>query len=218
MSRRFRWFAARVMDDIRAKLLAGVLVLVPLVVTYLVLQFVFVNLDGVLQPAVAALVGRPIPGAGLVVTLMLLYMAGVVATNVFGARLVRVAEHVLDRMPVVRTLYTTSRKAMESMSRTEAPAFQRVVLVEYPRRGIYAVGFVTGQFLGPAGEALVTVFLPGTPVPTGGTLTIVPADDVITTDLTVDEGVKLIVSGGILAPERIRALQGKGKEVSRANP
>ncbi|MBI4308326.1 MAG: DUF502 domain-containing protein [Chloroflexi bacterium] len=211
MGWRLRWFAARVAGNIRAKLLAGVLVLVPLVITYLVLQFVFVNLDGVLQPVVTALVGRTIPGAGLVSTLILLYIAGVVATNIFGARLVRGAERVLDRMPVVRALYTTSKKALNAVARTEAPPFKRVVLVEYPRRGLYAIGFVTGQFPGPSGETLVTVFLPATPLPTGGILTIVPEGDVIATDMTVDEGIKLIISGGILSPERLRRDAGQEK-------
>lgn len=204
MKIRVRWLAGHVVGNIRSKLIAGVLVLIPVVVTYFVLQFLFVNLDGLLQPLIAAVVGRPVPGAGLVSTVILLYLAGVVATNVFGQRLLRGAERVMDRMPVVRTLYATSKSALSAVARREAPAFKRVVLVEYPRKGIYAVGFVTGQFLGPSGEALVTVFLPATPLPTAGTLAIVPEDDVIVTDMTVDEGIKLVVSGGILAPGQIR--------------
>lgn len=204
MGTRWRSLVGRVTGNIRAKLLAGVLILVPLVITFLVLQFLFVNLDGLLQPVITVVVGYPIPGAGIVSTVILLYLAGVVATNVFGQRLLRGAERVMDRMPVVRTLYMTSKSALNAVARREAPAFKRVVLVEYPRKGIYAVGFATGQFLGPSGEVLVSVFLPATPLPTGGILAIVPESEVIVTDMSVDEGLKLIVSGGILSPTQVR--------------
>ncbi len=204
MGARWRSLVGRVTGNIRAKLLAGVLILVPLVITFLVLQFLFVNLDGLLQPVIVVVVGYPIPGAGIVSTVILLYLAGVVATNVFGQRLLRGAERVMDRMPVVRTLYTTSKTALNAVARREAPAFKRVVLVEYPRKGIYAVGFATGQFLGPSGEVLVSVFVPATPLPTGGILAIVPESEVIATDMSVDEGLKLIVSGGILSPTQVR--------------
>ena len=209
METRWRSLVGRVTGNIRAKLIAGVLVLIPVVITYLVLQFLFVNLDGLLQPLIAAVVGRPVPGVGLVSTAILVYLAGVVATNIFGQRLLRGAERVIDRMPVVRTLYKTSKSALSAVARREAPAFKHVVLVEYPRKGIYAMGFATGQFLGPSGEVLVSVFIPATPLPTGGILAIVPEGEVIVTDMSVDEGFKLILSGGILAPTQVRRAVGQ---------
>ncbi len=101
MGTRWRSLVGRITGNIRAKLIAGVLILVPLVITFLVLQFLFVNLDGLLQPLITVVVGYPMPGVGIVSMVILLYLAGVVATNVFGQRLLRGAEHVMDRMPVV---------------------------------------------------------------------------------------------------------------------
>ena len=193
-------FAAR----IRRVLLAGLLVLGPAALTVVVLVWLFRSLDGMLGPAMAQLTGRQIPGLGLLATVGVVFLLGLVSRNVFGKRLVAVAERIVQRIPIARFLYGSTKGVVSSLAERPADAFKRVVLFEYPRRDIWSVGFVTGSVkrvaeVAPA-EDLLTLFVPTTPNPTSGFLVLVSRAETRELPITVEQGVRLVISGGILRP------------------
>ncbi|MGI9508170.1 MAG: DUF502 domain-containing protein [Geminicoccaceae bacterium] len=146
-----------------------------------------------------------LPGIGLIVMLAFLTLIGFLAAGFAGRTLVRTGEHILSRMPVVRSVYGTLKQIFETVLNSSSRSFREVVLVEYPRRGIGAIGFVTGPTQGEVQERtdedLVNIFLPTTPNPTSGFLLFVPRKDLIHLDMTVEEGIKLVISGGIVTPK-----------------
>lgn len=189
---------------IRQTFLAGLLALVPATLTVAVLVWLFRWLDGLLGPALTQLAGRQIPGLGLLATVLLVFLLGLVSRNVIGRRLVAATERVVQRVPVVRTLYGSTKEVVSSLADRPAQGFKSVVLFEYPRRGLWSVGFVTGsvrpQAVDLTAEDLVTIFVPTAPIPTTGFLLLVPRADVREISITVEQAVRLMMSGGILRP------------------
>ncbi len=205
--------AGRVKLIIKKYFVAGLLVTVPLMVTYFVLRFLFGALDGLLNPLMHKLLGHNIPGLGAIVTILLVFLAGVIATNYLGARLFSLGDRFLGHTPLVRIVYTAAKQLVESMAAPTDKAFSEVVLVEYPRKGVYALGFLSGTCrlqLGAVPEKRRLVFLPTTPTPFAGYVVMVPEEDVYWVDMTLEAAVKLLVSGGIVTPELIRAAQRPG--------
>ncbi|MFH1278816.1 MAG: DUF502 domain-containing protein [Candidatus Eisenbacteria bacterium] len=194
--------------SLRSRFLAGVLVTVPLIITYLALRFLFQTVDGVLGPAVAGLVGRNVPGFGLLATLVIVLAVGVLAASLAGRRLFEFGEKMLAALPLVRTVYQPAREIIHALAAPERQPFREVVLVEYPRKGIYSYAFVTSYTVrrGPAGEAerLANVLVPTPPIPTTGHLIVVPVAELIYLDLPVEAALKLILSGGIVTPAELR--------------
>jgi uncharacterized membrane protein len=208
---------------LRQRLLTGVVVLLPLFITLWLLSALFQLVDGTITPWVReglsltgiAFFQRPAffrfvaPLAGLVTTVLLVYAAGWLSTNLFGVRLLRAFDRMMLRIPVVRAVYGGSKQLMEALNPQSSRAFTEVVLVEYPRAGVFTIGFVTrdGLPLGPGGarEPLSTVFLPTTPNPTSGWIAILPRSAITPLPLTVEEGIKMVVSGGIVVPPRWEA-------------
>jgi uncharacterized membrane protein len=145
-----------------------------------------------------------IPGLGLVVVFILLTVIGALAAGFLGRLWIRTTEHILARMPVVRGVYNAIKQIFETIFRQQSQAFREVVLFQYPRPGIWTLGFISGVTKGEVprvtNEELVNVFIPTTPNPTSGFLLFVPRRDVIVLDMTVEEGIKMVVSGGILTP------------------
>ena len=191
------------MKRMRNAFLAGLLVLLPVFLTFLIFEWLFRLMDGVTGRWVHLVFGRAVPGLGVLATIIVLLVTGLVTTNLVGRRLVAYGESLIDRAPVVRTIYHASKQIVNAFSRQNTAAFKRVVLVEYPRRGIWSVAFLTGEPEGEMpnriGKPLVTVLLPTTPNPTSGFLLIVPRDEVIFLDMPVSTGFKLVISGGILS-------------------
>ena len=179
---------------------------VPLVATILLLKFVFVTLDGFLGPILARAIGFRIPGMGLVVMFVALYLLGTFTANVLGKRIFAFGERILTAVPLVRGIYSSSKLLMESMTSNRTSQFSRVVILEYPRRGLYTLAFVTNEEVRRLedGDRLTAVFLPTTPNPTSGFMLLVPESDLTATPFTVEEGVKLVVSGGLIAPPENR--------------
>lgn len=194
---------------LRTYFLAGLLVLIPLVVTIEILSWLFNLLDGFLGPYIYAWLGRPMPGLGLIATVALVFAIGVVTTNIIGRRLMGAVDEALQRIPLVRSIYTTAKHVSDSVLKARTVPFHEVVLIEYPRRGLYQIGFVTGRMEGPlqdqlaatAGERLVSVFVPATPNPMAGYLILLPERDVHVLDISVQDGLKLVISGGLAAPQ-----------------
>ena len=195
--------------------LTGLLVVVPITMTLLVLRwlFRFINslliniLPEVLRPE--ALYGIPVPGISLVATLLLILLIGVLAANIFGRSLVTFSEKLVDRIPYVKGVYTLFKQVSDTILKRDHGAFRKVVLIEYPRKGIWSVAFVTGKSSGEVqrvtAENLVNVFVPTTPNPTSGFYILVPEDDLIVLKMTVEEAFKLIISGGMVTPPERKA-------------
>ncbi|MEM8749292.1 MAG: DUF502 domain-containing protein [Pseudomonadota bacterium] len=149
-----------------------------------------------------------VPGFGLLVAMFVITMIGFLTANLIGRSIVAYGEYLLSRMPIVRNIYSALKQIFETVFREDANSFQSVVLVEYPRKDIWALAFVATDTLGevqarlddPAG-ATVSVFLPTTPNPTSGFLLFVPKSDVITLDMSVEEAAKLVISAGLVAPD-----------------
>ena len=189
---------------IRAHFLAGILVSVPLGLTIWIFAWIFTGIDDFLQPIITQIFGRPVPGVGFGITVVLVYLIGVIASNVLGRRLLRYGESILEKVPVVRPIYTGIRQVLQSFSRPDKGGFMQVVLIEFPRRGIRTIGFVTNEESDESGKKLLNVFIPTCPNPTGGFLQIVEESEVIRTKISVDAALKMVVSGGRMSPKEVK--------------
>lgn len=188
---------------IRNYLIAGFFVVLPVGVTVFVLLALFRFLDSLLGP-VFRLFGIKIPGLGLVSGILLILFTGFMASNVLGRRLVDLFDTLMLRIPFARTIYSATRQLGETMFQQNRTAFREAVLLEWPRQGLYTVGFVTGETRGEAQakttERVLNVFVVTTPNPTTGFLCLVPESQVTPLEMSVEEALKLVVSAGILTP------------------
>lgn len=197
----------------KVNIVAGILVLVPLVATIFFLRLFVTWVDriwNVLPPAWRPdeLLPFHIPGLGLVLLLMVLFLSGFLVRNFIGRKLLELWEWFLSKIPFVSWIYIAVKQLLETITITSSKEFKRVVLLEYPRRGLYALAYVTGVATGEVQhkteQKCINVFLPSTPNPTTGFYLIVPEEDVIPLDMSVEESFKLLMSGGILSPEQQR--------------
>lgn len=188
-------------------LIAGLLIWVPLVITVLVIRVLVDLMDNsllLLPPdwRPDALLGIHIPGLGVVLTLLIVFVTGMVVANFMGRKLVHGWESLLSRIPFVRTIHSAVKQVMETLFSPNGQSFRKVLLIEYPRKGVWTLAFQTGEPLGEirdkAGCDVVTVFVPTTPNPTSGFVIIVPRGEAIEMDMPVEEGLKLIMSLGVV--------------------
>jgi uncharacterized membrane protein len=190
----------------RRYFIAGLLVFLPLAVTYTVLAWLFGVLDNFLGRLFTLLFGRPIPGLGLVATVVVIFLMGALVTNVLGRRLVEQLERVMLRIPLARSIYSATKQLSDSLFIKRKAAFQRVVLIQWPRTGMYILGFVTGDtgtHLIPDRGRVLNVFMVTTPNPTSGFLMFVPEEETIPVDLSVEDALKIVLSGGIVSPSEL---------------
>ena len=195
---------------LRRILVAGMLVWVPVGITVFILR-ILINLAdrtlALIPPPYRPeeLLGFPIPGLGVVLSLLLLFVTGLVAANVFGRRLIAVWEGVLRRIPLVRTIYTAAKSFLEMVLSGQHDSFSKVLLIEYPRRGVYCIAFQTSSTVGQLDRHFdgkhVCVFVPTTPNPTSGFLVLAPENDLIEIDMSVEDAIKLVVSVGVVVPD-----------------
>ncbi len=188
---------------LRTQFLTGVLVIVPIGVAVLILRWLFLTIDNILQPVAKSLLGYTVPGLGFGITVVLIYVTGVVATSVIGKRLIRYGESLLARVPVFRYLYTGIKQIMESFASPREAGFLQVVLVEFPKKGMRVIGFVTSESCVESGEKLITVFIPTSPNPTSGYLEIVRENDIIRTDISIDDALKMVLSAGKVSLQEV---------------
>ena len=181
-------------------LITGLLVIMPLAVTYVVLRWLFNTLDNMLQPVLFPFFGH-IPGLGVLTGVAIILVAGAVASRAIGRRLIGAFERLMLRVPVARKIYGTAKQFSDRMLQAEEDgtrgAFKRVVLVEWPRKGLYAVGFVTGGSGEGTPAELLHIFVPGSPNPTGGFTVITTPEEVQPLNLTVEEALQFIIAYGI---------------------
>ena len=202
------------LSRLRNYFLTGIIVTAPIAITFTVAMWVLNWIDSKVVPLIPIpynpqvllqnYTGLHIPGIGLVVVLIGLTIIGFLAAGLLGRFIVRVGENLLNRMPIIRSIYGALKQIFETVLRSSSRSFREVALIEYPRRGIWAIGFITtkttGEVRSEIKEDVVNVFLPTTPNPTSGFLLFVPREDLIILDMGVEEAIKMIVSAGIVTP------------------
>jgi len=197
------------MPTLRRYLIAGLLVWLPLAATVVLIRLVIGLLDNtvlLIPPEFRpqALLGYSIPGLGLVLAIAILLLTGMLAANLLGRRLVALWEAILGRIPLVRTIYNAVKQISATVLDSEGKSFRKVVLVEYPKDGIWSVGFLTNREVIVQTDAndkgMTAVFVPTTPNPTSGFIILLPAENVFELDMTVEEGVKFVISMGVIIP------------------
>lgn len=197
------------MKYLRRYLVAGLLVWIPLGVTIFILRVLIGLMDRSLllipqQYRPEEWLGLTIPGLGLILTLLVLLVTGLLAANIVGRSMVGFWESLLDRIPVVRSVYSAAKNFAEIVFSDSGQSFKKVLLIEYPRKGIYSLAFQTatqlGEVQGRTGEDMVCTFVPTTPNPTSGYIIILPRKDIIELDMDIDEALKMIISLGVVVP------------------
>jgi uncharacterized membrane protein len=201
-----RSFARR----LRNHLIAGLLIWIPVMVTVWVIRFLSRILDQslVLLPPPwrpEALVGQYVPGVGIILSFILLLVTGVVVRNLFGGRIVAGFEDLVRRIPVIGSVYGGAKTFSETVLTDKGRSFKQVVMVEFPRKGIFSVGFITSEELeevqAKTEQDVVCVFVPTTPNPTTGFIVLVPRDEVVRLDMTVDDAFKMLLTLGVVVPK-----------------
>ncbi len=198
------------MARMRRYLITGLLVWLPLGVTVLVVKLLVDMMDQTLLLLPEAyrpenLLGFNIPGLGVVLSVLVVLFTGVVMAHFFGQQLLAAWEAILNRIPLVRSIYASVKQLSETLLSTGGQSFRKVLLIEYPRRGLWTLAFQTGTTVGEAqaktGEEVISVYVPTTPNPTSGFFIMVPRKDTVELDMSVDEGLKMIISMGVVVPK-----------------
>lgn len=191
---------------LRKYFLTGLLVLLPLAVTAYVLYLIFDFVDGLAGSVFLWLTGYRIPGVGVAATVVIILAIGILATNYIGHKLLQLWEGILLRIPVASWIYRVVKQIVDTLSRRDRKVFREVVMVEFPRDGIWAVGFRIGpaepHIFGPVAEGRSKVFVPTVPNPTSGFFLIVPEEKLVPLNIPVENGIKMVISAGIVTGEK----------------
>jgi uncharacterized membrane protein len=205
------WFIGR----LRTRFLAGLLVVVPIAATILILVWVFGTVDSYFQPVIKQVIrwvthdpsyNTDVVGLGFATTIILVLVSGIVAGNFVGRKLIAFGDSILKRIPLFRQIYGGAKQVVEGLSGTGAiskAAFREVVLVEFPTKGMTTVAFITNEFRDADGNVLYAIYVPSTPVPSSGFSGIISADRVKRTKISVDEALKMVISGVMIAPRSL---------------
>jgi uncharacterized membrane protein len=199
---------------LRKYVVTGLVVSAPLLITVYLVWSIVAWIDGKLTPLIPAKYNPntylpfDIPGLGLVLALVILTIMGALTANIFGRLLIDIAERILGRMPVIRSIYGTTKQVFQTIAAQNSTSFKQVVLVEYPRKDLWAIAFVAtetkGEVAKVSDEPLVSVFLPTTPNPTSGFLLFVPKKDIVVLDMSIEDGIKHVISAGLVSPEKAK--------------
>ena len=215
------------MARLRGYFFAGVLITAPLGIT-IYIAWAFISwVDGQVIPLLPERYNPEnylpfsVPGIGLLIVLVGLTLIGALTAGLIGRLFVNMSERLLNRMPVVRSLYGATKQIFETVLAQKSTAFREVVLIEYPRRGVWTIGFITGTTEGEIQELtedeVVNIFLPTTPNPTSGFLLFVPRSDIVTLHMSVEDGMKMVVSGGLISPPDRRPPEQRGRQIPSAS-
>jgi uncharacterized membrane protein len=205
---------------IRGYFIAGILVTAPITITIWltisIINFIDKSVKNIILPenyygGVAEWLS--IPGLGIIIAILFLLLVGMFATNILGRFFVRIGESILDHLPVVRSLYGATKQIFETVFANQSEAFREVVLIEYPKKDSWVIGFLTGRTKGEVQQRtkddVVNIFVPTTPNPTSGFLLFIPEEKVIKLDMSIEEGIKLVVSAGIVTPDHLETIEEK---------
>ncbi len=189
---------------IRNVFITGIVVILPLAGSLYIIYFIFNLINQVTEPWIEMLLGRKIAGVGVILSFLLVFLVGLFATNIIGKRIILYGEKVLLKIPLFNSIYTSIKNVLDALFTQKYSSFKKPVLFEYPRKGIYSIGFLTKEsspyFDDITGKELYNIFLPTTPNPTSGMFIMVAKEEAVILDLTIEEALKLIISGGILNP------------------
>jgi uncharacterized membrane protein len=199
----------KLLKHLRTKIFAGILVVLPLGITFLVLKFVFNTLDSILDPLIPNINVSlfhhvfHLPGIGIISFFLLLYLIGVITTNVLGYELVSWGDRLFKTIPVVKNIYIASKQLTDAFSATREGSFRQAVFVEFPQEGNYVLGFVTNELTDLERQTKVTVFVPTAFLPPQGFLLFLPKEKLLPSQLTIEEAIKAIMSVGIVTPQTL---------------
>ena len=186
--------------NLREAFVTGLLVLVPIAATFLIIYWVVSLIERMISPVISAIFGFYFPGLGLVLLVLIILLTGFFARVTLFNRVISKFEQLLVKIPIIRTVYAGVKEASRSVLFSEPERLKGVVLMEYPRKGVFALGFTTGaeveQACGATGKRLVNVFIPTSPNPTSGLVLLVPEEELIYLDMSVEDAMKVVISGG----------------------
>ncbi|MDP6734994.1 MAG: DUF502 domain-containing protein [Nitrospinaceae bacterium] len=199
---------------IKKNIIAGLLVTIPAALTYIILDFVVTGVDRMMAPVIPKIIGEPgmrlleqypVPGIGFLFLVLFIVLVGLLATNFFGKKLFNLGELILHNIPLVRVIYISIKKVVDTISQARTPTFEKMVLVTYPRSELKVLGIVAsdtqGMVLDKVENDSVNVFVPTSPNPTTGFLLIVPRQEIDFLEMSVEDGLKMIISFGLVSPE-----------------
>ena len=186
-------------QQIKRHLIAGLLAIVPIALTFWILRFLFRFLDSFTAPILKN-IGIQIPGLGIILTLLFIFLLGLFITNVLGKTIFNWGERILTKLPLVNTIYNAVKQITNAFSGKSMKNFKQVIFIQYPRKGLWTMCFVTNQSKNESGDEFYHVFVPTTPNPTSGVFIVIPQKDAVHPDISVEEGLKSIISGGIIDP------------------
>ena len=189
-----------IIQNFRSKLFAGIATALPLFLTYVLLEFLFITLDEMSRPILDK-IGLKIPGLGIVLTILLIFFLGVLVTNFLGRKIFNIGERIVKKVPVVNTIYSTLKQITETFTKGTSDTFQGAIYIQYPRQGLWTMAFISGESKTKDGIPYYHLLVPTTPNPTSGFFLMIPQADAVPTGMSVEEGLKTIISGGLLAPE-----------------
>ena len=194
---------------LRNAFVTGLVLAIPFIATFWILKAVVFTIDGILQPIIVHALDRELPGVGFLTMLVLFTLLGIVGRNVPGRVTLGLLEQAFRQIPLVRNVYNAMKELLTAFSfEGQKRTFREVCVVEYPRQGMFSIGFVTNQVPFEVGEKgrqiMKTVYLPTPPNPTTGILVIVPVEEVYPLDMTIEDGLKMALSGGIVSPPLVR--------------
>ena len=182
----------------------GLLTLIPVGLTIFTIRIVYVFIDKRVTEVIARYTGHHIPGLGLLLFIIVLYLTGLVASNMVGRKMISVIDRISTRIPIIKMTYLVGKQLSNTLSLPEKHIFKKAVLVDFFKPGVWVTGFITGEVTdAKSGEVYVKVFIPTVPNPTSGFLAIMKESQVVDPHWTVEEAMKMTISGGIIGPERI---------------
>lgn len=189
--------------NFKSTIITGILTIIPLFMTLYILNLLFRILNGFSAP-ILKFIGFHIPGLGMLLTILVVYLTGLLVRNVLGRRLFAWWEKILLTIPIFNTVYKTIKQFTNAFSGSNAGKnYKKVIFLQYPRKGTWTLAFVTGESRNEQGEEFFHLFIPTTPNPTSGFFSIILRSEAMDTKLTVEEGIKMVISGGMIAPKII---------------
>ena len=209
------------LNHLKTYILRGLLAIIPLALTAFAVNLLYTVIDKRITGVVEKFIGFSFPGLGVILLLVVLYLLGLIVSNVVGRQIFRLVEGIAKRIPLVKTTYNVGRQLSSTLSLPEKQVFKRAVLVEYLKPGMWTIGFVTGTLMDKSNneEVLLKVFIPTPPNPISGTMIVVRESQTRDPGWTIEEALKAVISGGVISPAEIKkAAEDKGREHLNAMP
>ncbi len=187
-------------QNLRSRFLTGIITLLPLYLTYIVLKFFFKTLNDISEPILNRL-SIEIPFSGILLTLLLVFSIGIAVTNFLGKKLFEIGEKIVKKVPLVSSIYSSIKQILDTITNSSPDEFKGTVYIQYPRKGLWTMAFISGESTSESGKTFFHLFVPTTPNPTSGFFLMIPKEDAIKSNMSVEDGLKTIISGGLLAPK-----------------